>query len=354
MERLVLIDGHAILHRAYHALPPLKTSKGELVNAVFGFCSMLLKVIHDLKPTHLVVCFDRPELTFRQKIYKDYQAQRPKMEEKLVSQVDLVKKVVKTMEIPIYEMAGYEADDVIGSLVSQAAEVANLKGVEVVQEKTLRSPRLAGLPASSSDDKNFLGSPPPVLETIIVTGDKDILQLVNENTKVYMLVKGLSLARLYGEKEVEEKYGIIPEQIVDYKALIGDPSDNYPGVKGVGPKTASNLLKKFGSLEKIYDKKNHVRFFVNKRVVRALISDKDQAIMAKKLAKIVSDVPVKFELEKCKIRELDKPKVKKLFKELEFKSLISRLSGERFNKKEVSKMDKKSAKKESAQLSLLQ
>jgi len=342
MKRLLLIDGHAILHRAFHALPPLTTSNGTPVNAVYGFVRMLLKVIDDLKPTHLAVCFDRPEPTFREKIFAGYQAQRPKMEEELVSQVDLVKKVVRTMKIPIYEKAGYEADDIIGSLAVQAAEVAheNLRDPLLARDKTQVVHHLIGA-VSEAISANFVGSPPPacppVFETIIVTGDKDILQLVNEKTKVYMLIKGLSMAKLFGAKEVKEKYGIEPKQMVDYKALVGDPSDNYPGVKGVGPRTAAELLKCFGTLERIYDKinsfqslfrkdeKTHVHQFVNERVFKALKQDKERADLAKKLAKIVTDAPVKLDLEKARLGKLDKPEVRKLFSRLEFKSLIPRL-----------------------------
>lgn len=294
-KRLVLIDGNAILHRAYHALPLLTTSKGDLINAVFGFCSMLLKVIADLRPTHLAVCFDRPEPTFRQEIYEDYQAQRPKMEEELTSQLKLVKKVVKAIKIPIYEVPGFEADDVIGTLGNQAIRQSGNQ------------------------------------EVIIVTGDRDILQLVDQNIKVYLPVKGLSQAKLYGEREVKEKYGIKPKQIVDFKALVGDPSDNYPGVRGIGPKTAKELLISFKTLEQIYQnlKKIKGKVKVSDKVLKALVEDKEQAELAKKLAKIVTDAPVKLDLKKCKLGRLDNKQVRELFEELEFRSLIPRLTSKR-------------------------
>lgn len=339
MKRFVLIDGNAILHRAYHALPPLTTSKGKLVNAVFGFCSMLLKVIHDLKPTHLAVAFDRPEPTFRQRIFEDYQAQRPKMEEELSSQLELVKKVLKTMEVPIYEKAGFEADDVIGSLAFQAKS-QKLKTKNEKLKKTIKN---------SKREK--------ARETIVVTGDRDILQLVDENIKVYMPVKGLSQAKLYGEKEVEEKFGIKPGQMVEFKALVGDPSDNYPGVRGVGPKTAKELLLCFKTLEQIYKNLNKIKkkLKVPDKVLEAIAEDQKQAKLAKKLAKIVTDVPIKLEIEKCKLRNLDKPKVRKLFEELEFRSLIPRLSKNRLDKKPdtSSARSEKKVTKENEQLSLI-
>ena len=313
MKRLVLIDGHAILHRAFHALPlTLTTPDGKPVNAVYGFIRMLLKVISDLKPTHLAVAFDRPKPTFRKKLFDQYQAKRPKTPDNLVSQIELVHQVVETMGIPIYEKDGFEADDVIGTLAFQAKS-RKLKTKNKKQKTQIKNEKIE--------------------ETIIVTGDKDILQLVDENTKVYMPVKGLSLSRLYGKKEVKEKFGVESNQIVDYKALIGDPSDNYPGVRGIGPKTAVELLKSFGTLEKIYGKITHVHSFVNERVFRALQQDKAQAELAKKLAKIVTNAPVKLDLKKAQLGNLDKPEVRKLFKKLEFKSLIQKLSGEKLDEK---------------------
>lgn len=284
MKRLVVIDGHAILHRAYHALPPLTTSKGEAVNAVYGFTSMLLRVIETLKPTHLAVAFDRPEPTFRNKLYKDYQIQRPKADDEFISQIDLVKKVVSEMGIPIFEKAGFEADDVIGTL------------------------------ARKSDTD----------EVIIVTGDRDMLQLVDGKIGVYMPVKGLSESKLYKSQEVEEKFGVRPSQIVDYKALVGDASDNYPGVAGIGPKTASSLLSRFKTLETIYKKMDKIE---SEKVKKALDDHLKSAEMAKQLAKIVCDVPIKLDIDKCKLPNLDRPNVHQLFEEFEFWSLIPRLGG---------------------------
>lgn len=299
MDRLVIIDGHAILHRAFHALPPLLTKKGEEVNAVFGFTSMLLRVIADLKPTHLIVTFDRPTPTFRKALYVGYQSKRPKMDEGLVSQIENVHKVVEVMGIPIFEMDGYEADDVIGTLAFQAS------GLKIKNQK-------------SKLEKE--------IEVIIVTGDRDILQLVDEMTKVYMPIKGISQSKLFGEREVEEKFGITSSQIIDYKALVGDASDNYPGVSGVGPKTASLLLTRYKTLEEIYI---HIGEIESERLRKTLAENSESAAMAKKLATIVKDVPITINLEKSKLKNIDRPHVHQLFEELEFRSLITRLSGVR-------------------------
>src|SRR3989338_1744753 len=196
MKKLVLIDGHAVFHRAYHALPPLTTSKGELVNAVFGFTSMLLRAISDIKPNYIVVAFDTAAPTFRHQEYTVYKAQRIAAPQELHEQLPRVKQVVETLNIPIFELAGYEADDIIGTLVAQSS---NLK--------------------SQSED----------LEVIIVTGDRDTLQLVSPKVKVCAPGKSFSDVIYYDEKRVREKYGLDPGQLVDYKALAGDPSDNIPG-----------------------------------------------------------------------------------------------------------------------------
>lgn len=293
MKRLVLIDGHAILHRAYHALPPLTTSKGELVNAVFGFCSMLLKIRDELSPSHFAVSFDLPKPTFRHKVFPKYQAQRPAMAKELSGQIEKIKEVIKTQGIPIYECEGYEADDVIGTLANQAIK-------------------------QSSDQ-----------EVIIVTGDRDMLQLVDERIKVYMLIKGISEATLYDKEKVEEKLGLEPRQISDYKALIGDPSDNYFGVSGIGPKTAQELLQCFKTLEQIYNNLDKV----DKKIKDKLDNGKKQAGLSKKLATIVTDVPVKLDLKKARVEDFNTPKVRKLFEGLEFKSLIPRLAPQKAPRK---------------------
>ena len=257
MNKLVLIDGNAILHRAYHAMPPLTTKKGEPIGAVHGFVSMLLRIIQDLKPTHLVVAFDRKEPTFRHKEYEPYQAHRPEMDKDLTPQFDKAKDVIKAFGIPIYDKAGFEADDVIGTLAKQA-------------EKKLE-------------------------EIVIVTGDKDILQLVSDKTKVYLPIRGLSEAKLMGEEEVVEKIGVKPSQIDDYKALVGDPSDNYPGVPGIGPKTATKLLSEYETVKDVYKNLKNIPAPIAKK----LEEGEESAKVCQRLAEIVINVPVKLNLTRA-------------------------------------------------------
>jgi DNA polymerase I len=337
MSKLVLIDGNAILHRAYHALPPLTTRAGEPINAVYGLVSMLLKVIQDLKPTHIVVCFDRKEPTFRQKEFKDYQAQRPPTEENLSSQFGKAKEVLSAMNVPIYEMAGYEADDLIGTIAEQSTEIS--KSEFLISKK---------IPNSKSQI-------PKINEVIIVTGDRDILQLVDDDRKirVYLPVRGLSDAKLMKSDDVVEKLGVKPELIVDYKALVGDPSDNYKGVPGIGPKTAIGLLDEFGGFRQIYDwidevwngkertprKAQAQRGKLKEQKVQKALKDKGISIqvfqklvdgktsgeMSYKLAQIITDVDLKTDLDKSRSWQVDNQRVLDLFDEFGFRTLKGRV-----------------------------
>ena len=214
-KKLVLVDGHAVFHRAYHAMPPLTTSKGELVNAVFGFTSMLLRAIADIKPDYIAVAFDTADPTFRHQEYTAYKAQRGAAPEELHEQLPRVKEVLETLNIPIFELSGYEADDIIGTLADQG-----------------------------SKDKD--------LQTVIVTGDRDTLQLVKPNVKVYSPGKSFADVIYFDERAVKEKYGVGPEKIVDIKGLAGDSSDNIPGVRGIGAKGATKLIQEFGSVDNVY------------------------------------------------------------------------------------------------------
>ncbi|MFC1727650.1 5'-3' exonuclease H3TH domain-containing protein [Patescibacteria group bacterium] len=300
MRKLVLIDGHAILYRAYHAFPKtLRTRRGELVNAVYGFTRMLLKVVEDLSPACLAVAFDLPGPTFRHHAFVGYQAQRPKADEEMINQIERVFEVVKTLNIPIFTADGFEADDVMGTLAKQAVP------------KKIKSQK-SNLKTKMKKSK---------LEVIIVTGDKDIMQLVRRGVSVYSPVKGFSQAKLYRSKEVIDLLGVRPDQIIDYKALVGDPSDNYPGVPGVGPKTAEELLGKYDDLETIYKNLEKIRPVVAKR----LAEGKDSAYLSQELAKIVTNAPVKLSLKACRVHDYDHQKVKELFEKLEFKSLINKL-----------------------------
>ncbi len=303
MNRLVLIDGNAILHRAYHALPPLTAPDGSLVNAVYGFTSMLCKIFHDFKPTHIAVAFDRPKPTFRKQLFTAYQATRPKMDEELAGQIEKVHDVIRAFGIPIFEKDGYEADDVIGTLARRAT---GHKQKQIRKAKNVSS---------------------PIDQAVIVTGDRDILQLVDDRTFVYMPTKGLSEGTLYMEKDVEETMGVAPGHIPDLKALMGDSSDNYPGVAGIGPKTAVSLLKEFGSVSRLYEqgKKGHWGN-LGERVKEKLIAGEQSARLSKDLATIRCDVPIEGELKE--IPSLDTPKAREMLIALHFHSLVKRLRAE--------------------------
>lgn len=293
MSKLVIIDGHAIMYRAFHAMPPLTTPGGEPINAVHGTISMLLNILQMLKPTHIAFAFDEKAPTFRNKALPSYQAQRPPMPGELSSQFDKVKKFLEKAGIPYYSKPGYEADDVIGTIATQCSEITN--------------------------DKYQMSN-----ETIIVTGDRDQLQLVDDKKgiKLYMPIAGLMNAKLFGEVETVERMGVLPNQIPDLKALIGDPSDNYKGVAGIGPKTATDLLSKFKSMSKIYENLDKVTARVREKLEKGKESC-DQSYM---LATIVKDVPVNFELAQMARWDLGSHEVVKLFeKEFGFKTLTVRI-----------------------------
>lgn len=305
MKRLVLIDGHAILHRAYYAFPAtLRTRHGEIVNAVYGFTRMLLSVLKDLHPEYVAIAFDLPKPTFRHKEFIGYQAQRPKMEAELKNQLERVFEVVRTLNIPIFTKEGYEADDLIGTLANQAAKKK--------------------------------------VEAMIVTGDKDLLQLIKPRIKLYAPKKGFSEPIVFDQKKVKKEMGVTPRQIVDYKGLVGDSSDNYPGVHGIGPKTAVKLLSKYKDLDTIYKNINKI----DSKVAKKLADGVESAALSKKLAQIVTDVPIKLDLKACRVHDYDEEKAIKLFQELGFKSLINKLPG-------VEIEEEKKTKKKNKQMELL-
>ena len=284
-QKFVVFDGNAIVHRAYHAMPPMTTKKGELINAVYGYSSMVLKVLTELKPDYVAVAFDMAAPTFRHKEFKEYKATRVKGPDDLYEQFERVRDVTKALNIPIFEKKGFEADDVIGTLSCEASKE---------------------------------------VETIIVTGDLDELQLVNEKTKVYTMKRGFSDTILYDEQAVLEKYGFGVDKFVDYKALKGDPSDNIPGVAGVGDVSAKNLIIKYGSVENIYKNLDNISGSLKIK----LEDGKESAILSKRLSKIVCDVPIKLDLKKCCTHDFDRQKVFTIFSELGFKSLLNRLPKE--------------------------
>jgi len=297
-KRLIVIDGNAIVHRAFHALPPLKTKKGELVNAIYGFLLAFFSAIKEFEPDYVVATFDFPAPTFRHKKYKLYKATREKAPDELYEQIPKVKEVLENFNIQVLEKQGFEADDLIGTI----ADLAPKKQIH------------------------------PEIETIILTGDLDALQLVNKNTKVYVLRKGVKDTVLYDKEKVKEKYdGLVPEQLVDFKALRGDPSDNIPGVTGVGEKTAISLIKEFKSLDNLYqelrdntEKSKEIKESLRKK----LLDYKEQAFVSKMLAQIKKDVAIDFDLEKNLWGSYNKDKVIKIFENYEFKTLIARLEEE--------------------------
>ncbi|OGD58478.1 hypothetical protein A3I57_03435 [Candidatus Beckwithbacteria bacterium RIFCSPLOWO2_02_FULL_47_23] len=289
MNRLVLIDGHAMVFRAYYAFPTsLTTPKGELINAVYGFASILLTIIKDLHPEYLAVTFDLDKPTFRHQEFVGYKAQRPEVDIQLTDQLGRVREVVRSMNLPIFEVEGFEADDVIGTLARQA----------------------------ETKDK---------LETVIVTGDKDALQLVeDEKVLVYVPARGKIPAKIYDEAAVEEKMGVEPEQVTDLKALMGDSSDNIKGVAGIGPKTAAEMIKKFGAIEEIYKNLDQL----SPAIAKKMTDGYEEAVRSKHLVTIVCDVPITLNLEACKISDYDQKGAIALFEELGFKSLIKKLPTE--------------------------
>jgi len=283
MGKLVLIDGNAILHRAFHAMPPLTTKSGEPINAVYGLVSMFLRVIQDLKPDSVAVAFDEKEPTFRQKEFKEYQTQRPPTADELSSQFGKARDFFKAAKVPIYSMPGFEADDVIGTIADKSKE-----------------------------------------DVVIITGDRDILQLVDDKKgiKLYMPVAGLTNAKLFGEAETLERMRVPADRIPDYKALVGDPSDNYPGVAGIGPVTAEKLLEKYDSIDHIYAHLNDIEPNIRQK----LEAKKADAKLFHRLATIVRNVPIKVNYEDMEKWKIDSPEVIKLFAEYGFKTLTDRIT----------------------------
>lgn len=288
-QKLLIIDGNALIHRSFHALPPMNNDKGEQLNAVYGFASTLLKAWKELKPSHIIATFDLKGPTFRHEEYKEYKATRVKAPDELYAQIPRVKELVKSFGIPIFEKQGFEADDMIGTVTKRV------------------------------DGK---------LEKIILTGDMDTMQLVDKMTKVYTLRRGMSDTMLYDPAAVKERYSLTPDQVIDYKALRGDPSDNIPGVKGIGEKTATELLHEFGTLEKLYtalaDNTKKAKE-LSSSVREKLMTYKSDAFLSQKLATIKRDVPIDFDIDAAIVHTYDRNKVVDLFRELNFKSLLTKL-----------------------------
>ena len=298
-DKLLIIDGNALIHRSFHALPPTMTTKtGMMVNAVYGFTTVLLKAIREFNPTYIALTLDKKGPTFRHEQFKEYKAKRVAAPDDLYAQIPLVKDLARSFNIPIYESLGFEADDLIGTIAEKVE---------------------------------------PEVEKIIVTGDMDTLQLVNDHTRVYTMSRGLSDSVLYDDEGVINKYGLKPDQMIDYKALRGDPSDNIPGVRGIGEKGAVELLQNFKTLDGVYgyleNTKTHLpagkagknKNKIKERIEGLLKQYKEDAYMSRDLATIKTDVKINFKLEEARFGDFDTSKVTKFLSDLEFKSLLPRI-----------------------------
>ena len=300
MERLLILDSNSLLNRAFYAIPPLTNSEGIHTNAVYGFTNMLFKMKEEIKPDYIVAAFDRKAPTFRHKEYEDYKAGRKKMPPELGEQFPLVKEVLNLLAVNIYEIDGFEADDIIGTL----AQFAEKNGIEV----------------------------------FIVTGDRDALQLASDNIKVVITKKGVTETAVYNKEAFIEEFGVTPTQYIDVKGLMGDKSDNIPGVPGVGEKTAFKLISTYGSMEGVL---SHIDEISGKKLKENLETYSEQAIFSKKLATIMTEVPIEFDLEDIKSQEnYNKEELKKLFFKLGMKSLLAKLPGDDLEgEEEVAKIE---------------
>lgn len=300
MERLLILDSNSLLNRAFYAIPPLTNSEGIHTNAVYGFTNMLFKMKEEIKPDYIVAAFDRKAPTFRHKEYEDYKAGRKKMPPELGEQFPLVKEVLNLLAVNIYEIDGFEADDIIGTL----AQFAEKNGIEV----------------------------------FIVTGDRDALQLASDNIKVVITKKGVTETAFYNKEAFIEEFGVTPTQYIDVKGLMGDKSDNIPGVPGVGEKTAFKLISTYGSMEGVL---SHIDEISGKKLKENLETYSEQAIFSKKLATIMTEVPIEFDLEDIKSQEnYNKEELKKLFFKLGMKSLLAKLPGDDLEgEEEVAKIE---------------
>jgi DNA polymerase I len=286
LKTFLIFDSNSVIHRAYHALPPLTDKEGTLVNAVYGFILAFFKAVKDFRPDFTAAAFDLPGLTFRHKKYKEYKANRPPADKELYQQIPLVKEVLRGFGVKVFEKEGFEADDLIGAMALRA------KGVS----------------------------------TVILSGDSDNLQLINENTGVYMLRRGVKDAALFDRQMVKEKFfGLEPEQLIDYKALKGDASDNIPGVPGIGEKTAADLIFRFKNLKNLYEEIGKGAE-IKPKTKQILVENKEKAFFSRELAEIEKNVPMEFNLEECKW-DLDEKKSAEILEKFGFSSLLKRLSG---------------------------
>jgi DNA polymerase-1 len=281
---MILIDAFAVIHRAFHALPPFRAPDGTHVNAVYGFFSTFLKAVREIKPDYVVVAFDLPGPTLRHKTFEAYKAQRPEVPPELSDQIPLIKELVEAMGLPAVTQEGYEAEDLIATVIAK--------------------------------------TPKTNLKFVIATGDQDTLQLIGKRVSIYFLRRGLTDVVLFDEEKIRQVYGISPQQIIDVKALKGDPSDNIPGIPGIGEKTAVELVKKHGSLESIFTNLAHLP----QKLQNLLAGRKKQAILSRKLVTINSNVPADISLDQFLWSDSRLLKALPLLQDYNMQSLIKRVT----------------------------
>lgn len=299
MSKVLVIDGNAIVHRAFYAMPSFTTKDGFSTNAIYGFFSMLIKSLDNYKPEYLIIAFDTPEPTFRDKIYKEYRTQRPEPKQELKQQFEPIKSGLKHANIGYIEFPGYEADDIIGSLTAKL----------------------------SKDNK-----------IIVVTGDKDILQLVNENTVVVLPKIGLSKTEEFNPDKVRSLLGVKPEMVADYKAIAGDQSDNYKGASGIGPKTAVELLSQFKTVENLLSNTDQIK---NERIRKIIEQNKDNILLGKQLSVIKKDLKLDFSLNKFNTKDINVAGLINFFEQYSMKSLIKRLKSLSIINQQTAKIESK-------------
>jgi DNA polymerase I len=287
-KRLIIVDSNALLHRAFHALPPLMTKSGQETGAVYGYLLTLFKAIKDLRADYVVATFDTKAKTFRHEKFQDYKAQRPITPSGIVSQIPVAKEVLEALNVPVFFKEGFEADDLIATICEFC-----------------------------KNEKD--------LEIYILTGDMDNLQLVNEVVKVYTLGKGIKDTVIYDINKVKERFGVEPLQMNDFKALTGDASDNIPGVAGIGKKTAAEIIQKYGSIKNLYEELATDTAVLKPKVKEALKQNKESALMSLELVEMKKDVDINFKLKDCKFGNFDYKKVEEIFIKLEFNSLILKI-----------------------------
>lgn len=280
-EKLLIIDGNSLANRAFYAIPMLSNSQGFITNAIYGFYNMLVKVLEEEKPEYLVVAFDKGKVVFRHEVYAEYKGTRKGMPDELRPQFPVLKDLLKIMNIALVEMDGFEADDLIGTIVRRGEGQG--------------------------------------LSNLIVTGDRDAFQLISPQTKVYLTRKGITEIEIYDEGLLQEKYGLSPRQMIDVKGLMGDASDNIPGIPGIGEKTAVKLVKQYGNLDEVLA---HWEDFAGKKLGELLRTYREQALLSKKLATIVLDAPLTLDLAECRQKEPDYPQLIEKLRELEFKNIL--------------------------------